>query len=77
MARTVQPTKTLPRCGARLGLGATDPKTERRTWSSCGAGAGIDSADLAIAAGAQISGLPFVTMNVGHFPMFPGLQPPY
>jgi predicted nucleic acid-binding protein len=37
----------------------------------------IDSADLAIAASAQISGLPLLTMNVRHFPMFPGLQAPY
>jgi predicted nucleic acid-binding protein len=37
----------------------------------------IDSADLAIAATAQLTGLPLLTMNVRHFPMFPGLHPPY
>jgi hypothetical protein len=37
----------------------------------------IDSADLAIAATAQLTGLPLLTMNVRHFPMFPGLNPPY
>jgi predicted nucleic acid-binding protein len=37
----------------------------------------IDSADLAIAATAQLTGLPLLTMNVRHFPMFPGLRPPY
>ena len=38
---------------------------------------GIDAADLAIAATAQILGLPLYTSNIRHFPMFPGLQPPY
>jgi predicted nucleic acid-binding protein len=38
---------------------------------------GIDSADLAIAATAQIVGAPLLTMNPRHFPMFQGLQPPY
>jgi len=37
----------------------------------------IDSADLAIAASAQASGLPLLTMNVRHFPLFGGLQAPY
>jgi predicted nucleic acid-binding protein len=37
----------------------------------------IDSADLAIAATALLTGLPLLTRNVRHFPMFPGLQPPY
>jgi predicted nucleic acid-binding protein len=37
----------------------------------------IDSADLAIAATAQLTGLPMLTMNVRHFPMFPGLHAPY
>lgn len=37
----------------------------------------IDSADLAIAATAQIAELPLLTTNVRHFPMFPGLRPPY
>ena len=38
---------------------------------------GIDAADLAIAATAMLLGLPLYTSNVRHFPMFPGLQPPY
>ena len=37
----------------------------------------IDSADLAIAATAQITGQELLTMNVRHYPMFPGLRPPY
>ena len=37
----------------------------------------IDSADLAIAATVQLTGLPLLTKNVGHFPMFPALRPPY
>lgn len=37
----------------------------------------IDSADLAIAATAQIVELPLLTTNVRHFPMFPGLRAPY
>lgn len=38
---------------------------------------GIDSADLAIAATAQSLRASLLTGNVKHFPMFPGLQPPY
>ena len=37
----------------------------------------IDSADLAIAATAQMVGLPLLTLNVRHYPMFAGLQAPY
>ena len=37
----------------------------------------IDSADLAIAATVQLTGLPLLTKNVRHFPMFSGLKPPY
>jgi predicted nucleic acid-binding protein len=37
----------------------------------------IDSADLAIAATVQLTGLPLLTKNVRHFPMFQGLNPPY
>jgi len=37
----------------------------------------IDSADLAIAATVRLIGLPLLTRNVRHFPMFPGLSPPY
>lgn len=37
----------------------------------------IDSADLAIAATAQVVGLRLLTTNVRHYPMFGGLQPPY
>ena len=38
---------------------------------------GIDGADLAIAATATLNGLRLLTLNVKHFPMFPGLRPPY
>lgn len=38
---------------------------------------GTDSADLAIAATAMVSGLRLLTMNVRHFPMFADLRPPY
>lgn len=37
----------------------------------------IDSADLAIAATAQITGLPLLTTNVRHYPMFAELRSPY
>lgn len=37
----------------------------------------IDSADLAIAATAIHTGARLLTLNVKHFPMFPGLRPPY
>lgn len=37
----------------------------------------IDSADLAIAATAQITGLALLTTNVRHYPMFAGLRSPY
>lgn len=38
---------------------------------------GIDSADLAIAATAVSLDSDLLTLNVKHFPMFPGLRPPY
>lgn len=37
----------------------------------------IDSADLAIAATAQVAGCELLTRNVKHFPMFKGLHKPY
>lgn len=37
----------------------------------------IDSADLAIAATAQLVSLPLLTTNVRHYPMFAGLRAPY
>lgn len=37
----------------------------------------IDAADLAIAATAIRTGSALLTRNVRHFPMFPGIQPPY
>jgi predicted nucleic acid-binding protein len=46
----------------------------RRWLSSHG---GSDSADLAVAATALHLGLPLLTTNVRHFPMFVGLQAPY
>lgn len=38
---------------------------------------GIDTPDLLLAALAQRLGAQLLTMNVKHFPMFPGLKPPY
>ncbi len=38
---------------------------------------GIDSADLAIAATAVLTGARLLTLNVAHFPMFPDLRRPY
>jgi predicted nucleic acid-binding protein len=38
---------------------------------------GIDSADLAIAATAILNRADLLTLNVRHFPMFPGLRRPY
>lgn len=38
---------------------------------------GIDGADLAIAATADVLAIPLLTLNVRHFPMFSGLQRPY
>lgn len=37
----------------------------------------IDSADLAIAATATVLHVRLLTLNLRHFPMFPGLEPPY
>ncbi len=37
----------------------------------------IDSADLAIAASVMLTGLPLLTKNVRHFPMFATLRSPY
>lgn len=38
---------------------------------------GIDAADLAVAATTEALGARCATANVKHFPMFPGLEPPY
>ncbi|WP_022886818.1 type II toxin-antitoxin system VapC family toxin [Glaciibacter superstes] len=38
---------------------------------------GIDGADLAIAATTIRTGARLLTLNVKHFPMFPGLRAPY
>lgn len=38
---------------------------------------GIDTVDCLIAAAAQSIGASLVTLNVRHFPMFPGLEPAY
>lgn len=38
---------------------------------------GIDTVDYLIAAAAQSIGAQLLTLNVRHFPMFPGLAPPY
>ncbi len=41
------------------------------------ANSGIDAIDYLIAATETVTGADFLTTNVGHFPMIPGLQPPY
>lgn len=38
---------------------------------------GVDMVDALIAATADVEGLPFATLNLKHFPMFPGLARPY
>jgi hypothetical protein len=38
---------------------------------------GIDTVDYLIAAAARSIGASLVTLNVRHFPMFDGLEPPY
>jgi len=38
---------------------------------------GITIADYLIAATADVEGLELATLNVRHFPMFPGLKPPF
>jgi predicted nucleic acid-binding protein len=38
---------------------------------------GIGVGDFLIAATADVAGLALATLNVRHFPMFPGLQPPF
>lgn len=39
--------------------------------------AGIDAADYLIAATSLVHAAPLLTTNVRHFPMLPGLRPPY
>lgn len=39
--------------------------------------AGIDTIDYLVAAAARSIGAELVTLNVRHFPMFSGLEPPY
>jgi predicted nucleic acid-binding protein len=46
-----------------------------RTWRR--SHQGIATADLIIAASAEEHGHELATLNVKHFPMIPGLQPPY
>jgi predicted nucleic acid-binding protein len=38
---------------------------------------GVEVVDAIIAATAQVCGLELVTLNLKHFPMFPGLTQPY
>ncbi len=38
---------------------------------------GIDLVDYAVAATAELHGATLATLNLKHFPMFPGLQAPY
>jgi predicted nucleic acid-binding protein len=45
--------------------------TYRRSYS------GVDTVDYLVAAGAQELGAHLLTLNIKHFPMFPGLEPAY
>jgi predicted nucleic acid-binding protein len=38
---------------------------------------GIGLGDYLVAATAQIEGCELATLNIRHFPMFPGLEPPF
>lgn len=38
---------------------------------------GVSASDLAVAATAEVLGLPLATSNTKHFPMFRGLESPY
>ncbi len=38
---------------------------------------GIGLGDYLIAATADVNGLELATLNTRHFPMFPGLEPPF
>lgn len=38
---------------------------------------GIDAVDYCLAATARVHDLELLTLNVRHFPMFPGLEPPW
>lgn len=38
---------------------------------------GVDPVDYVVAATAERAGAELWTLNVKHFPMFPGLRPPY
>lgn len=42
-----------------------------------GSHSGIGTPDYLIAATAAVNGLELATLNVRHFPMFPGLRPPF
>ncbi len=46
-------------------------RTHRRSHTGIGLG------DYLVAAAAQIEGCELATLNVRHFPMFPGLRPPF
>lgn len=46
-------------------------RTYRRSHSGIGLG------DFLVAATAEVDGLELATLNVRHFPMFPGLEPPF
>jgi predicted nucleic acid-binding protein len=58
----------------------TEPVARRAAefaQSHRGSHSGIDAMDYLIAATADVLDAPLLTMNVRHFPMFAGLQPPY
>ena len=60
------------------------PVSERIAWRAAEfmrthrrAHAGIGLGDYLIAASVDIEGLDLATLNVRHFPMYPGLEPPF
>jgi predicted nucleic acid-binding protein len=62
----------------------TFPVSERIAWRAAElmrayrrSHSGIGLGDYLIAATAQAEGLELATLNVRHFPMFPGLAPPF
>lgn len=63
--RWVPVDESVARCAGELG----------RRWDRHRPGIGI--ADLVVAATAQVLAADLATANVRHFPMFPGLKPPY
>ncbi len=63
--------RLVPVTDAVASLAATHLRTYRRSHQ------GIDIVDCAIAATAELNNAALATLNIKHFPMVPGLQPPW